>query len=523
MLLSSNLFKRLSQYATAGFAALALAACGGGGGSPGATGSSTTGGTTGATTGTASGNGKIQIVLVDSSGVEKNTVTSVNPLTAKAMVTDDKGNPVKDKIVTFSVGGSIATLSPSAGTALTDANGVAQVSLKAVDNTDGGADEIAASVTVGTAPVTATAPFTVGPSPSATPVAINFVSATPSSQSIVIQGAGGNGRTEVALLTFSVIDKTNTGVANQQVIFKTQSTESVALASDTGVTGADGKVTVALSSGTKPTTVRVIATVKDTSISAISDTVTVTTGQPDSAHFSLSAEKYYVEGLNHDGVEDKISVFLADKNGGAVADGTPVVFTVDGGAIVGDGGAKCLTVKGTCTVTWRSQNPRISTGLVTVIATSTNGTSNLEASLKLYASGSFGAVYKVTNSSIQGSTQRLTTKNGTIALDFTASCTAQTINIEVTDENGNPMPEGTTISSANAVNASMAVSPSTVAYGGLFSDSQTRGTVHSVTVTPSGCTVGGAKTVQGGVSIVVKSPLGSPVVTAPITLTFNGN
>jgi hypothetical protein len=392
MPLSKNFFSIASRYVVAGLAGMVLAACGGGGGSSGiTTGTGTTSGT-GTTGGTTTpSNGAIQIVLVDSAGVEKNIITSTNPLTAKATVTDGTGTPVKDKIVTFALSGGIAVLSPTAGTALTDASGVAQISVKA-GTTDGGAGSITASVSVGTTPVTATTVFTVGPTPSATPVAINFVTATPSDKSIVIQGAGGNGRTEVALLTFSVVDQTNTGVGNQTVTFSTQSTQPVTLTSTSGVTGTDGKVSVALNSGTQPTTVRVIATVKDTSITAISDIVTVTTGQPTQAAFSLAAEKFYVEALNHDDVQDTITALLADQFGGAVADGTPVVFTTDGGAIVGTGGAKCLTVSGKCQVTWRSQLPHPASGVATIVATSTNGTSNLATSLKIYMSGSFGYV-----------------------------------------------------------------------------------------------------------------------------------
>ncbi|MEO6352163.1 MAG: hypothetical protein ABIO19_00325, partial [Burkholderiaceae bacterium] len=53
------------------------------------------------------------------------------------------------------------------------------------------------------------------------PVAINFVAAVPADKSIVIKGAGGNGRTESALLTFMVVDKANVGVSDIKVNFTT--------------------------------------------------------------------------------------------------------------------------------------------------------------------------------------------------------------------------------------------------------------------------------------------------------------
>jgi hypothetical protein len=297
------------------------------------------------------------------------------------------------------------------------------------------------------------------------------------------------------------------------VTFSTQSTKPVNLTTTTGTTGPDGQVTVALNSGTEPTTVRVVATVTGTAISALSDIVTVTTGQPAQAAFSLSREKAYVEGLNVDNVQNKITVLLADSFGGAVADGTQVVFTTDSGAIVGTGGAACLTVGGACTVIWRSQNPRATNGLATVIATATNANTNLSAQTNFYYSGSYGTVYRISPGSRPGATTRVT-DGGLIALNFSTSCSPQSFDIEVTDVLGNPMPEGTTITAANGLNASATIIPASVgSAASLHIGSSTRGTIHNVTVMASSCDLTGTKPVDGGIYLSVKTPLGGETLT----------
>jgi len=500
-----------------------LVACGGGGGSAGSTGFGSGGSTAGGGGSSTTTTGKIAIVLIDSAGATSNSVTGSSALTAKATVTTDKGVPVKSTLVTFTVSSDIAVLSPTTGTALTDDNGVAQISIKA-SGTGTGAAEVTAKATVGAAEVSAKAAFSVGASATATPTAMNFVSAVPTDKSIVIQGSGGNGRTEVALLTFKVVDSTNSGVPNVPVSFSTQSSSPVSLVAASGKTDISGIVTVAVNSGTQPTTVRVIATVQGTAISAISDTVTVTTGQPTQAAFSLSLQKYYVEGWTHDNTQNTVTVLLADAFGAAVADGTQVVFTTDSGAIVGEGGARCLTASGACSVTWRSQNPRTSDGIVTIVATATNGSANLSTSKRFSNSGSTANIYQVAPGSKQGSSTRTGAANAGVNLNFAASCDPQTIVVEIVDENGNPMPEGTTITGADAKNASLTAFPATVSLGSVPITSATRGTVHNVTVTPAGCDVAGAKSKNGSILINVQTPLGGSTAAFLINLgTFTGS
>lgn len=464
-------------------AATVLVACGGGGSAGTLTGSAG-----------ANSNGLIQLGLFGANNVASNLVTSASGLTARATVTDSRGRPVQNVVVTFSLGGTIAALQPTSGTALTDSTGVAQVTL--VAGSGSGADTLTATATLSgaTTSISTSASFSVGPAPAATPTAVNFISAAPSTNSIVIKGAGGNGRTEVALLTFSVVDSSNTGIPNRKVNFSIQNS-LVTLVSTSGVTDSTGRVTAAISSGSMPTTVRVVATVDGTSISALSDTVTVTTGLPTQTSFTIAREKANVEGINFSNITNRITVLLADSNGGVVANGTPVVFTTDSGAIIGDQGttdsARCLTgppnPPGECSVVWRSQAPNKS--IVTVTATSSNGTEVLSASTQFSNSASEGIVVSPAPATII----------------FTCpTSTAQTISIVITDSNGIIAPDGTALTSVNASLGTLTVFPATVVSP---ADPFVAGTSHTLTISPnSTCTPGAT---GGSVTLQVKPPLGS--------------
>lgn len=93
---------------------------------------------------------------------------------------------------------------------------------------------------------------------------------------------------------------------------------------------------------------------QDNRISAVSDILVISTGLPDNNSFSLSGSSLNVEGLNNDGQTSDVSVFLADHFNNPVPDGTSVYFTTEGGSIQ----PGCTTSDGSCTIEWRSQDPR---------------------------------------------------------------------------------------------------------------------------------------------------------------------
>ena len=184
--------------------ALLLAACGGGGGSAGTTGAGagTTTGTTGTTvtTGTAGTTGatgttggtsttpiavpSIKLALLNGT-TATTSVSASGATTAQATVLDDKGLPVKGKLVTFASDPKLVTLNPPSGSVLSDATtGVATIQISPASLTASGAGNLTASSTIvpstGGAGVLTTASFDYQLSPAnLTLTALDVMTATP--------------------------------------------------------------------------------------------------------------------------------------------------------------------------------------------------------------------------------------------------------------------------------------------------------------------------------------------------------
>ncbi|MBB5605884.1 MULTISPECIES: hypothetical protein [unclassified Janthinobacterium] len=118
-----------------------LAACGGGGGDPTLDGGSGGGGTAGAVPST------LAIGLLNVTGQVSNTISGSAPLTVRALVLDKNGAGVSNALVTFTVDANLVALTPGNGTALTDAKGVATVTMRPASNAVSGAGKVTASVT----------------------------------------------------------------------------------------------------------------------------------------------------------------------------------------------------------------------------------------------------------------------------------------------------------------------------------------------------------------------------------------
>jgi hypothetical protein len=562
--------------------AMMLTACGGGGGSPGAvggTGSGSTGTGTGTGTGTTTPAAPtVAVGFTNAAGASSNALTGATPLTVKATVLDANKKPVPNAIVTFVTDNTLAVFSPTAGTALTDVNGVATISMRAASLAAGGAGTVTATSNVAGTTATGTANYSVGATTltfgtlSASPAGIQaygstvlsvdvlngstkytdqqvnvsfssacvaagkatlaatvptnngtvqtvyrdkgcanndtitisaagvaksasttltiappaaasvqFVAAAPTNQSIVIQGQGGNGRTETATLTFKVVDIFGNPLAGKQVNFTTTSPSiTVNKASDT--TDATGQVVTTVNSGSVPTSFRVQATLPGTAtnggadISTLSDSIVVTTGLPVQRAFSLSSGSFNVEGWTLDNPSaTNVQVMLADAFGNPVPDGTPVVFQTNMGAIGSADKGGCNTVNGVCSVAFRTQAPRIATpgspatpcnavapdatrpGLATICASSTDGTNTVYARTAIFFSGS-----GVRNVYMDGSTTPLDLTK-TVDLGSISGSATKVFALQLNDVNNNPMPSGSKVEITSMLNGTAApVMPGTV-------------------------------------------------------------
>lgn len=234
---------------------------------------------------------------------------------------------------------------------------------------------------------------------------MQFVGSDLQGTSIVLKGSGGLGRKEAAVLSFRVVDRNNNGLAGVDVNFRaTTYTGGLTVLPASATTDATGRVTTTVSSGTIPTPVRVIAeaTRNGSTISGLSDALTISTGLPIQKTMSLSATSYNIEGGEHDGEVSEMTIRLADQYGNPISDNTAVNFITEGGAIGTAAQGACTTTNGECSVDLRSQNFRPLNGRVTVMAfvqgvedfTDMNGDGQYSCTNFVDANGAVPAVYR---------------------------------------------------------------------------------------------------------------------------------
>ncbi|MCZ8130161.1 MAG: Ig-like domain-containing protein [Steroidobacteraceae bacterium] len=225
-----------------------------------------------------------------------------------------------------------------------------------------GSDTITATAQIGNRSLSASGTVTVA---AAAIGSIVFDSATPAN--IALQGTGSQGRPETSTVVFRVLDRSGGPVAGANVAFALNTTVGgLSLAPATAQADANGRVQTVVQAGTIATSVRVTATVQNTTpqISTQSAQLTVTTGVPDQDSFSLAVQCPNVEALGIDGIVVSVTARLADRFNNPVPDGTAVTLSAEGGQIF----AQCQTTTVTngssgCTVNWTSTNPRPAGGL----------------------------------------------------------------------------------------------------------------------------------------------------------------
>jgi hypothetical protein len=464
------------------------------------------------------------------------TVLSVDVLSGSAKYTDQQVN------VNFSSACVTAGKATLAATVVTN-NGTAQT----VYRDKGCANNDVITVSSDGVAKGAATTLTIAP-PSA--ASVQFVSAVPISQSIVIQGQGGNGRTETATLTFRVVDTAGNPLAGKAVNFSTASPYvKVNKVSDT--TDASGSVSTTVNSGTTPTSFRVQATLPNTGsnggadISTQSDSVVVTTGLPVQRAFSITSSAQNIEGLNvispASSPAATITVSLGDAFNNPVPDGTPLVFQTNIGLVGTSSTGGCNTTNGACTVPFRAQEPYTATpgsprtpcntaspdstriGLATVCASTSDGTNTLFKKTTIFFSGST-AVNTFMNGTLVSFNALSPNDLGTIK-----SSETKVFQLQINDLNLNPMPAGTRVEITSMLNGNAAaVVPATVpniAPHGTNGDDYTgmavsgnQGTTHTFSVSstqPTEC----KNATQASFNVTVTTPGGSST-NIPFKLSF---
>lgn len=439
----------------------------------------------GVTSLSAGGSTSVTVNLVDQNGVpytQSATVSFTSPCVSNSLATfTPSGSSTPSNTVTTTTGTATATYS---------AQGCS------------GADVITASSAVNGQSLAASGTVTVA---AAVLGSVEFVSASPATI-----GLRGTGVEETSTLIFKAVDSSGGPVQGATINFAlTTSVGGLTISPSSGTTGIDGTIQTVVQAGTVHTSVRVTATATLGGVtqSTQSNNLTVTTGVPTTAAFSVAPTCSNIEAFDIDGVNSTITVRLADRYNNPVPDGTAVAFTSEGGKIDGQCTTETTsTESGVCSVNWTSQNPRPSNGRVTIMATAlgedsftdTNangfydsgeayddlgepyrddnesGTYNMgETFLDFDSSGTHDSAY----GSFKGITCTGTTSGSTCSLETTAiggqsllimssssvdidgllpsanwgAAASMALEYTISDMNGNPMPSGTKIDiSANS-------------------------------------------------------------------------
>jgi hypothetical protein len=209
-----------------------------------------------------------------------------------------------------------------------------------------------------------------------TPTNLLFVSATPPTIYTSLAAFG----VKQSTVVFKVVDASGAPITSPTDVKVSLSTASIAsgvVFADTNTTtpkivstDSNGLVSVIVKSGSVPTPLALTAQlVSNSVITASSAGLSVNSGRPSQAFFSMSAESFNIEGAEHDGVTDAITILVADRLGQPVPAGTPVSFITEGGQIA----ASCqLTIDSNnhsgCTVSFISQAFRPANNRVTILA-----------------------------------------------------------------------------------------------------------------------------------------------------------
>jgi hypothetical protein len=292
----------------------------------------------------------VALTLVDAAGNSTSLISPTNPGIVQATVKDSNGTNAPNIVVSFATTDATGGFNPASGTVLTDANGVAKISVLAGSTV--GAFTLTAKVTGTT---TGTNGSTIGVVPAGSAAlgyavnqpnlpatatgSIKFVQAEP--PNIALKGTGGVGRQEFSTLTFRVFDQTGHPVQGEKIQFTLNTTVGgLSLTPQSAVTDAGGNASTVVSAGTIPTPVVIVtASVPNSGITTVSSVLSLSTGLAVDARTSVSVVTGNCEGWNFDGDCTDLTLRMGDHFGNPVPDGTAASWSAGYGIV----SAACLT------------------------------------------------------------------------------------------------------------------------------------------------------------------------------------
>ncbi|QEY17083.1 hypothetical protein D0C16_14510 [Cellvibrio sp. KY-GH-1] len=352
---------KTTKIVSAVFISLVLSACGGGASSPldpKGSSSSLSSGAVDTTSPKAIGygfdssftKGQIGVSIGDaalspggSTNLTVNIVSSTNTLAA---------TPVQITFNSPCIASGEAKLTVGTTTTNVVTSSFGEATIKYTANGCSGADQVTATAVIDNKQEVARTTLNISPD---TILAITPID--PVVDQISLKGTGGQ---ETAVISFTVTGITGAPIKNVLVDFSLSaqgggaSLGGLALVNSEALSDKNGMVSTTVQAGNVATSVVVTAKTRSGNIATQSKKLIVSTGIPDQDSFTLGANDHYPMAWNHNDIQSTFTVQLADAFNNPVSDGTAISFTTEGGAI----DDACTTLKGKCSVVWRSQNPR---------------------------------------------------------------------------------------------------------------------------------------------------------------------
>jgi len=240
-------------------------------------------------------------------------------------------------------------------------------------------------------------------------------------------GVRESGSVELSAMVFQLADSLGNPVVIDQSAevhfrFGVQPGGGEFLSPAIGVTDNNGEITVNLSAGTKAGVVQIVAeaTVDGRVIRSQPVAVSIHGGMPDQTHFSLGPVKRNFPGLNALGLSNPMNIIVGDKYSNPVRVGSSVYFDTSHGIVEG---STTTDDQGQGSVNLISANPLPPDGI---------------AHVRAYTADDQQGVVSSVSAVIFSGTPVITVNPGTARVNQTYSYT-------VTDYNGNPLAEGTSI------------------------------------------------------------------------------
>jgi hypothetical protein len=281
------------------------------------------------------------------------------------------------------------------------------------------------------------------------PQSIYFIG--PQTIDLKVYGVGG---IETAIILYEVRDSLGFPITFSQrdtVTFSIQGPPTAGgayIAPVKALTNAAGRVATTVNSGTIAGVLQIIATLRRESdgvvVSSTPTRVVVNAGLPDQIHFSLGPQQFNFAAYNWIGRTDEIGVQVGDKYSNPVHQGTAVYFNTTGGVIAAAG---YTDVTSHATVKLYSGNPQPHATLDPVtypVAWVGDGTG-------------YAWIYAQTigENSVSVKDSILMLFSGIAGISVSPSYTinvlrggSQTFDVNISDQFGNPLAPGTTISSS---------------------------------------------------------------------------